>query len=283
MNKNGKQIVLLSLLVISLLVMSFSLAARNGNAVACKDGIDNDGDTYTDYPADPGCSSRNDNNERGTTICDNGVDNDGDGAIDYPTDTGCSSPTDSSERGTIACDDGNDNDGDSYSDYLNDPGCTGIGDTSEYGTVQCDNGLDDDNDTKTDSADTGCSSPTGTTETNCGDSVISGSEVCDGSALGGQTCSSQGFSGGTLSCNSQCTGFVTTGCYSNTCTDTDSGYNVGTAGTASGMYVGSSYSYSDSCTNGTNLNEHYCSGNLHYSVNYDCAVNFTTCGSGACI
>ena len=39
----------------------------------------------------------------------------------------------------------------------------------------------------------------------CGNGVIDSGEECDGSNLAGQTCSSRGFSGGSLSCNSNCT------------------------------------------------------------------------------
>ena len=64
----------------------------------CTDKKDNDGDTFIDYPADPGCSSARDRDEINLIIqCDNGVDNDKDGLIDYPADPGCSSPLDSSE------------------------------------------------------------------------------------------------------------------------------------------------------------------------------------------
>lgn len=45
----------------------------------------------------------------------------------------------------------------------------------------------------------------------CGDGVIGSGEQCDGSNLGGATCSSRGFSGGTLSCNTNCT-FNTSAC-----------------------------------------------------------------------
>ncbi len=45
----------------------------------------------------------------------------------------------------------------------------------------------------------------------CGNGLREGSEQCDGSDLGGQTCQSQGFPGGTLSCNGDCT-FNTSGC-----------------------------------------------------------------------
>lgn len=39
----------------------------------------------------------------------------------------------------------------------------------------------------------------------CGNGVIDSGEECDGSNLAGQSCSSRGFSGGSLSCNSNCT------------------------------------------------------------------------------
>ena len=47
----------------------------------------------------------------------------------------------------------------------------------------------------------------------CGNNVIEGGEVCDGTDLGGATCSSQGCTGGgTLACNVTCDGFDTSGC-----------------------------------------------------------------------
>ena len=49
----------------------------------------------------------------------------------------------------------------------------------------------------------------------CGDGVKNGGEVCDGSDLGGASCISLGFAGGTLSCNGACNGYVTTSCTSN--------------------------------------------------------------------
>ncbi|HEX7185616.1 MAG TPA: S8 family serine peptidase [Thermoanaerobaculia bacterium] len=45
----------------------------------------------------------------------------------------------------------------------------------------------------------------------CGNGIREGSEQCDGGDLGGQTCQSQGFSGGALSCTATCT-FNTSAC-----------------------------------------------------------------------
>jgi hypothetical protein len=45
----------------------------------------------------------------------------------------------------------------------------------------------------------------------CGDGVVTGTEQCDGSALGSQSCASRGFGGGSLACRSSCT-FDFSGC-----------------------------------------------------------------------
>ncbi|MBZ9569748.1 hypothetical protein KJA16_02395 [Patescibacteria group bacterium] len=47
----------------------------------------------------------------------------------------------------------------------------------------------------------------------CGDGVREGSEQCDKADLGGETCESRGYTGGTLSCNDDCT-FDTSDCTS---------------------------------------------------------------------
>ncbi len=64
----------------------------------CADGIDNDGDTYIDFPSEPGCTSLADNDESddcptgaGCPECSDGMDNDLDGSTDYPLDTKCTS------------------------------------------------------------------------------------------------------------------------------------------------------------------------------------------------
>jgi cysteine-rich repeat protein len=55
-------------------------------APECNDGLDNDGNGFTDYPNDQGCASASDNDESGfhpsTGECSDGRDNDGDGQID---------------------------------------------------------------------------------------------------------------------------------------------------------------------------------------------------------
>jgi hypothetical protein len=65
----------------------------------CNDGVDNDGDSLTDYPHDPGCDNATDDSELNVAVaCDNGRDDDNDGKIDYPADPGCSSPSDTDEK-----------------------------------------------------------------------------------------------------------------------------------------------------------------------------------------
>lgn len=46
----------------------------------------------------------------------------------------------------------------------------------------------------------------------CGDAVRTGTEVCDGRDLGGASCVTEGFDGGTLTCDDSCSGLVTTAC-----------------------------------------------------------------------
>jgi spore coat protein A len=75
----------------------------------CRNGVDDDGDGRTDYPADPGCSSASDFLETSPAlVCDDGLDNDGDGRVDVPDDPGCQAPGSSFEN--PQCQDGVNND-----------------------------------------------------------------------------------------------------------------------------------------------------------------------------
>lgn len=62
----------------------------------CQNGINDDGDAHTDYPADPGCTSATDNDETNPQ-CIDGADNDSDTRTDYPADPGCANAQDNSE------------------------------------------------------------------------------------------------------------------------------------------------------------------------------------------
>lgn len=90
-------------------------AVINGGPLPCSDGLDNEGDGFTDFPSDPGCDAAGDFSETGTAICDDGADNDADGYIDYPADPVCRSVADVRELGQ--CQDGLDNDGDGRVDF----------------------------------------------------------------------------------------------------------------------------------------------------------------------
>ncbi|NIO22762.1 MAG: hypothetical protein GTN38_01905 [Candidatus Aenigmarchaeota archaeon] len=106
-----KILVLAVFLIIAIgLVIPMAIAKPDRAKKACSDGSDNDGDSYIDYPDDPGCANKNDNSELNPAIeCDDGNDNDGDEAIDY-NDGGCTGPTDDDETncGDDVCEGGED-------------------------------------------------------------------------------------------------------------------------------------------------------------------------------
>jgi len=102
----------------------------------CADGIDNDGDGLTDFPADPGCTDANDDDETDAPVfqCSDGIDNDGDTLIDFPADPGCDDANDDDETDVppvAQCADGIDNDGDNLIDFPADPGCADANDNDE--------------------------------------------------------------------------------------------------------------------------------------------------------
>ena len=82
---------------------------------------------------DPGCTGPGDWSGFGTVACDDGIDNDGDTWTDYPDDLQCWDPTDPDEMmpGAPQCSDGMDNDADFRRDYPEDPGCSSENDWYE--------------------------------------------------------------------------------------------------------------------------------------------------------
>ncbi|MCK4927321.1 MAG: hypothetical protein KAS11_02560 [Candidatus Aenigmarchaeota archaeon] len=70
-------------------------------------------------------------------------------------------------------------------------------------------------------------------ETECGNNVIETGEECDGSDLGGLTCSSYGYNAGSLSCSSECT-IVRSGCYTRSTGGGGSSSSTTTGGTTTG-------------------------------------------------
>lgn len=55
----------------------------------------------------------------------------------------------------------------------------------------------------------------------CGDDTIDGSDVCDGTDLGGADCMSEGFDGGSLACDADCSAFDTSACMNDECGDAE--------------------------------------------------------------
>jgi hypothetical protein len=104
---------------------------------ACTNGVDDDGDGLVDYPADPGCASRADNNEVDpavTPACRNGLDDDEDGLTDWPSEPGCVFRDDEDEADpSVApqCSNGVDDDGDGLVDYGSDAECASAGSNDE--------------------------------------------------------------------------------------------------------------------------------------------------------
>ena len=84
-------------------------------------------------------------------------------------------------------------------------------------------GDDDDDDTTTtgddddDSSTTAGEESTSDTGDMCGNDMVDGAEVCDGTDLDGETCVTQGFDGGTLACADDCNSFDTTACTMDSC------------------------------------------------------------------
>jgi hypothetical protein len=104
-----------------------SLSEVPSCVAACSNGVDDDGDTPTDFPADGCCTSADDLSEH--CECGDGLDNDRDGAVDFPSDLGCKSS--GGVREDPECEDGRNNDGDGMIDWdggnagAPDPQCVG--------------------------------------------------------------------------------------------------------------------------------------------------------------
>jgi formylglycine-generating enzyme required for sulfatase activity len=123
--------------------------------LACADGLDNDGDGFIDYPADPGCLGASAIRE--DPECNDGVENDTDGLIDFPEDPGCFASWWAWEN--PECNDGVENDTDGRVDFPADPGCRGSWWVTE--SPQCDDGINNDplQDSLIDLDDADCDDP----------------------------------------------------------------------------------------------------------------------------
>ena len=154
---------------------------------ACSDGLDNDVDGATDFPADPGCVSSTDTDETNAPTpgvtptppivvtptptptptteptpivlsqCENLLDDDGDGAADFPDDPGCASADDNTEAP---------NPPPPTPDPTPQPTPTPEPTPDPTPVPACMDGGDNDGDGMTDMADPGCDFPTDTAEWN---------------------------------------------------------------------------------------------------------------------
>lgn len=161
-------------------------------------------DTCTDCTRDPNGQEAPTIEGEYATHCANGDD----GTCDFHLESGATS-RDAGGAAHITST-GLDMDGDSRDVVTPDSGA----DEYTAATPACDDGLDNDGDGSTDYPnDTNCSSAADTSESECGDNDAEGTaEVCDGTDLDGESCSSQGFDSGTLACLANCSGFDTSGC-----------------------------------------------------------------------
>ena len=159
-----------------------------------RDGVGNVNLYFAPIQSTPVCG---DGNPEGTEQCDNGSAN---------TDTPCDAPYD----GSCNYCDTNCNEHTVQGDYCDD------GTTN--GPETCDDGAALNGQVCTPSYDTSCDycSDTCTLTTVqptefCGDNTKNGPEACDGNDLGYESCSTLGFPGGTLNCDSNCN-FDTSAC-----------------------------------------------------------------------
>lgn len=154
-------------------------------------------------------------------------------------------------KGLKACKDTIDNDGDGYTDWPDDPGCANKNDNSELNpSIECDDGSDNDGDSDTDMDDSGCSSPTDDDETDCGDAVCEGGEVCD-------------------VCVADCG-------HCDSCSETDFGNNIWIFSATSGYYNDVWYSDDDYCVDSGTIMEYYCVGDYEQSQQQSCGTDYYT-------
>jgi glucose/arabinose dehydrogenase len=92
----------------ALAMISVACGAPPPRPPLCSNGLDDDNDGKSDFPADPGCTSASDTTESPdpatppsppslAPACSDTRDNDGDGRVDFPADPGCTSLTDADE------------------------------------------------------------------------------------------------------------------------------------------------------------------------------------------
>lgn len=303
MNKKGKIATIVALTLIALVVIGLVVAAprwKRGPA-ACKDGSDNDGDGLTDWPNDPGCSSKRDRTETNPNVeCDDGTDNDGDGATDL-SDGCCTSGTDNDESncGDGVCE-GSETQGNCPADCGFPDSCADTDGGNVITTFGMTYGYLNNN--AYNSSDY-CVDTSNVMEYYCsGAYEQSSQQSCGTDGYGANYCSSGDVYKDYFdySCASGACGNTQTpelveecdyGCTSgecdpipDSCSDTDGGWYTETFGTVSGYLNEQQYSIDEYCVDSTTVQEYYCNGDYALGFPVSCIGNFTSsCSSGACV
>ncbi|MBD3203774.1 hypothetical protein GF327_05735 [Candidatus Woesearchaeota archaeon] len=304
MDKKARLAIVSAIFIVSLLIVGFTIAKPNPRAEKhCRDGIDNDGDGYTDWPDDPGCTDKNDRTETDPDIeCDDATDNDGDTLIDTE-DSGCTGPTDDDEsdcadsvcEGTETSETCPEDCGypDSCSDSDGGIVLTTFGTTSGY---YDDNAY---------SSDDYCTSSENIMEYYClGDYEQGSIYSCGNDTYGPNYCMNGTFvyrdfynsycSSG--ECGTEIIPELITACgypevceggecvLPDSCSNTDGGFVPEEFGTVSGYIDEQEYSRQDICISNTTLVEFSCIGDYAYNSTVNCEQNLTTyCSDGRCI
>ena len=113
----------------------------------------------------------------------------------------------------------------------------------------------------------------------CGDGIISGSEVCDGTELNGLTCDDFGYAFGALACSGDCASFNTANCADAVCGD---GVRTGTEECDGSDFGGATCNTQGyllgnlACSASCRLNTGLCSGVASSVCNLSAATRLTT-------
>ncbi len=156
---------------------------------------------------------------------------------------------------------------------------------------ECRDGIDNDGDGQTDwPNDTGCDNRNDADETDCGDGVCEGGETvesCPADCAPANTTTTIPTTTTMANTTTTILTTTTTTLPPDSCSDTDGGYNIFVAGTASGYQEGTPFSYDEICQSIWHLTEYQCAGPngttlLNLTIN--CVQEgYPGCSEGACI
>src|SRR3989344_2816667 len=244
MDKQAKIALMGAVLLVSILLVGFVLAARVPKE--CNDKIDNDGDGMIDL-ADAGCVDRGDNDE---TNCGDGVCEGGETVSSCQTDCGVADSCSDTDGGNVTTLLGTTSGYYNNNPYSNSDYCADAGNIMEY---YCSGAYEQ------------------SQQQSCGTDYYSANYCSNSSVYRNYTdysCSTGACGSSTTPELVQTCGF---GCTNGTCnpppdscSDTDGGYVAGVQGTVSGYLNATSYSNTDYCVDTRYLKEYYCAGTRAY-------------------